>query len=389
MPMSAKKLLKDLFINPNLLAQVADSVLTKTEQKILIRSSEEGKKQNNWSNADIALLDEANDLLGSKEITKYDSKKQSDIQYIEDMLKGYEEKADDSDLQVDIDAEYLQMRLEGLYDLSQQKNNTKKIYSHIIVDEAQELTPMQWRMITRRSFNRSMTIVGDLAQSRTNFGEQSWENFLKKSLGHSITIRNLTKNYRIPKKIMDFAQDFGKKNGLGVTPVESVKTVGQNVKQIIFSKNSCQNVTDENIVGSNTSDLLNKNCDNANFNTTTPNITTPNTTTPNTTNINKDDSNIINLKKTIEKIANDSEKTTIVCPKNIISEISNIVLPQDQKNKTENDILLSSLSILPAEQTKGLEFDNVIIVNPKDIQTSDLYVAMTRTTKTLTIIEMV
>lgn len=76
-------------------------------------------------------------------------------------------------------------------------------YGHVIVDEAQDLTPMQWRMLVRRARNRSMTIVGDLAQ-RTLGPAGRWEDHLPPELG-PVAHRELTINYRSPAEVNDLA----------------------------------------------------------------------------------------------------------------------------------------------------------------------------------------
>jgi hypothetical protein len=53
-------------------------------------------------------------------------------------------------------------------------------FGHVIVDEAQELSPMEWRMLMRRCRRRSMTLVGDLAQAGTDTGVRSWAELLNR-----------------------------------------------------------------------------------------------------------------------------------------------------------------------------------------------------------------
>ena len=76
-------------------------------------------------------------------------------------------------------------------------------FGHVIVDEAQDLTPMQWRMIGRRARGRSMTIVGDVAQ-RTVGETGSWENLLPADFG-DVRRFDLSTNYRSPEEITPWA----------------------------------------------------------------------------------------------------------------------------------------------------------------------------------------
>ena len=72
-------------------------------------------------------------------------------------------------------------------------------FGHVIVDEAQDLTPMQWRMVTRRARGHSMTIVGDVAQRSTG-DPGSWSDLLPPELG-DVPRFDLTTNYRSPEEV--------------------------------------------------------------------------------------------------------------------------------------------------------------------------------------------
>lgn len=76
-------------------------------------------------------------------------------------------------------------------------------YGHVIVDEAQDLTPMQWRMVMRRVRGQSLTIVGDIAQ-RTASTASDWTELLPPEL-HEARRRDLTVNYRSPAEIHELA----------------------------------------------------------------------------------------------------------------------------------------------------------------------------------------
>lgn len=74
-------------------------------------------------------------------------------------------------------------------------------YGHVIVDEAQDLTPMQWRMVARRARGHSMTIVGDLAQ-RTVGEAGSWPDLLPPEV-REVKRFDLTTNYRSPQPVSE------------------------------------------------------------------------------------------------------------------------------------------------------------------------------------------
>ncbi len=81
-----------------------------------------------------------------------------------------------------------------------------RTYGHIVVDEAQDLSPMQLRMLTRRSLNGSMTIVGDIAQSTGAWPHQDWEEILEHLPDRREPRRaELTVGYRIPGPAMELA----------------------------------------------------------------------------------------------------------------------------------------------------------------------------------------
>jgi DNA helicase IV len=81
-----------------------------------------------------------------------------------------------------------------------------RTYGHIVVDEAQDLSPMQLRMLERRSLNGSMTVVGDIAQATGVWAHQGWDEILdhlpKRRPGRQA---ELTIGYRIPGPTMDLA----------------------------------------------------------------------------------------------------------------------------------------------------------------------------------------
>ena len=80
-------------------------------------------------------------------------------------------------------------------------------FGHVIVDEAQELSPMMWRLLLRRCPSRSMTIVGDVAQSSSASATRSWAEVLDDVAPDRWRLAELTVNYRTPSEIMAVAGD--------------------------------------------------------------------------------------------------------------------------------------------------------------------------------------
>ncbi|MDA3040411.1 MAG: ATP-binding domain-containing protein [Actinomycetota bacterium] len=97
-------------------------------------------------------------------------------------------------------------------------------FGHVIVDEAQDLTPMQWRMIARRARSLSMTVVGDLAQCST--GEPgSWRDHLPATV-KDFAYRELTVNYRSPAEINDVASSVLADLAPDLEPSRAIRSTG-------------------------------------------------------------------------------------------------------------------------------------------------------------------
>ncbi|WP_243754241.1 HelD family protein [Labedaea rhizosphaerae] len=99
-------------------------------------------------------------------------------------------------------------------------------YGHVVVDEAQELSPMAWRMLMRRCPTRSMTIVGDLAQTSTTAGTTSWADVLGPHVEDRWRLAQLTVNYRTPTEVMAAAAKLFAAHHPGLTPARSVRSTG-------------------------------------------------------------------------------------------------------------------------------------------------------------------
>ncbi|MGH1488881.1 MAG: HelD family protein [Acidimicrobiales bacterium] len=109
-------------------------------------------------------------------------------------------------------------------DASQDKVRT---YGHIVVDEAQDLSPMQLRMLTRRSLNGSLTIVGDIAQSTGAWPHNDWQEILDHLPDRKPARRSeLTVGYRIPGPAMDLAAKVLTKAAPDLNPPVSVRSEG-------------------------------------------------------------------------------------------------------------------------------------------------------------------
>ncbi|XCB30348.1 AAA family ATPase [Arcanobacterium hippocoleae] len=223
LPASPQWLLEHIFKWKEILASVAPE-LTPTERETLWR-----EKGSGFSEADIALLDELAEHLGPFE---------SDLQ----RAIRLENESSSTNLNTYVSQTMNAMNLgAGIVntDLIQNRLNNSGIsvplaeraindrtwtYAHIVIDEAQELTPMQWRMISRRNPRRSMTIVGDLDQRRTGAPHGGWEKALGK-LAADMRIEHLTISYRTPRSILDTAAETMKRLGVTVSGVKAVRDI--------------------------------------------------------------------------------------------------------------------------------------------------------------------
>ncbi|MFC5138850.1 RNA polymerase recycling motor ATPase HelR [Actinomycetospora rhizophila] len=99
-------------------------------------------------------------------------------------------------------------------------------YRHVVVDEAQELSAMDWRVLMRRCPARAFTVVGDLAQRRSPAGAMSWGAMLDRHVAGRWMYRSLTLNYRTPAEIMAVAAALLAEFAPDLAPPESVRASG-------------------------------------------------------------------------------------------------------------------------------------------------------------------
>ena len=100
-------------------------------------------------------------------------------------------------------------------------------FGHLVVDEAQELSAMDWHVLLRRCPSRSITAVGDLAQRSAPAGAHEWADVLAPHLGSRWTYRTLTVNYRTPAEIMELAAGVLAEFAPDRRPPESVRSTGE------------------------------------------------------------------------------------------------------------------------------------------------------------------
>ncbi|MFJ4912288.1 HelD family protein [Streptomyces sp. NPDC088726] len=159
------KLVLRLLSDPEFLAAQADGLLTEDEQKTILWSRPaRSVKTAKWSAADAVLIDEANDLVA---------------------------------------------RTHSL--------------GHVVIDEAQDLSPMQYRAVGRRCSTGSATVLGDLAQGTTPWSTQSWEQALHHLGKADAVVEELTAGFRVPRDVIAYASRLLPVISPGLAPVESVR----------------------------------------------------------------------------------------------------------------------------------------------------------------------
>lgn len=214
--LTPQRLLEELFADPRGLAEAAPR-LTADERELLLREPGGG-----WSPADVPLLDEAAELLGEDRRAEQARRAREHARRIEyaqgvlDIARGSraaeEENLDEAELLSAADflgAEQFADRQEGddLRTVAERAAADRTwAFGHVIVDEAQEVSPMAWRLLLRRCPTRSFTVVGDMAQSGQVAGALSWSQALEPFFGERWRLERLTVNYRTSAEVMSASE---------------------------------------------------------------------------------------------------------------------------------------------------------------------------------------
>ena len=293
------QLLHDLFGSKALLKLAANGILPEADYLALYRDRSDSLEDVRWSNADAALLDEARFLLGPRP------------------------------------------RKSGKVD----ETDEIRTFGHIVVDEVQDLTPMQLRMVTRRSLSGSMTVVGDIAQATGPLAPNDWKDVLEHLPSRKTPrIVGLSVGYRIPAQIMELADKVMHVATPGLRAPRSVRD-GDEVPVITAVESA---------------DALHE--------------------------------AVIARARVLLQQAGGG-RTAIICPDDMVDQMSSALeaasVPHGRAQAAGLD---ENLSIVPASLAKGLELDDVIVVEPSAIVADDaqglrlLYVTLTRSTRSLTVV---
>jgi DNA helicase IV len=293
------ELLHDLYGSKGLLELAGRHHLSDEEVAALRRPRSETVDAVIWRTDDVPLLDEARALLGATP-------------------KG--KKHGDSD--------------------------EVRTYGHIVVDEAQDLSPMQLRMLGRRSLNGSMTIVGDIAQSTGAWAHASWDEVVDLLPQRREPRRaELTVGYRIPGPNMDLAARVLVEAAPELTPPRSVRQDGRPPRVVPAA------ALDGGLVAT-------------------------------------------VLRTTLEEVAAvGTGNVAVIAPSSLVDALSAAFSAAEvEHGVATHSGLANQITIVPVGMVKGLELDATVVVEPATILAEEpqpmrsLYVALTRATKLLTIV---
>ena len=192
--------------------------------------------------ADVPLLDEAAELLGEDEASKAalaERLRQAAIEYAEGALEIARGSVS-IDAEDEVENEILSASdIIGASELAERHEDGERLtaaqraaadrtwaFGHVIVDEAQELSPMAWRLLMRRCPSRSMTVVGDVAQTGDLAGTSSWDGIFAPYVADRWRLAELKVNYRTPAEIMAVAAEVLARIDPTLEPPRSVRQSG-------------------------------------------------------------------------------------------------------------------------------------------------------------------
>ncbi len=297
------QLLHDLYGSKALLKLAAARHLPENEYLSLYRERLPEVTDVRWTEHDVALLDEARSYLGARAV------------------KGAT-KPDEAD--------------------------EIRTFGHIVIDEVQDLTPMQLRMVSRRSLNGSMTVVGDIAQATGALAPNDWDDVLRHlpngdRNGKPARVIGLSVGYRIPANIMELANRVMMAATPSLRAPTSVRVGDEHPEFLHVAPSELMTA----VVGA-----------------------------------------------TKELDADVGEGNIAVVVPDAMFEAVSTALDEAgiEHGKATRMGLSMGITVVPVSVVKGLELDGVVVVEPADIVAGEqqglraLYVALTRSTQRLTIV---
>jgi DNA helicase IV len=333
------ELLRDLFA-PDRLAAVADGLLSPAEQTLLVRAPDAP-----WTAADVPLLDEARSLLGDPdEVLRAAAERRrqrADRAYARQVVAA-------TGMRGQVDADQLARRYARAGDsprtvVDVALRDPDWQFGHVVVDEAQELSPMAWRMLVRRCPLRSMTVVGDVTQAAAPWATRDWPDTLQRVAPERWRVAELTVNYRTPTEIMTLAADVLAAVDPAARPPESVRESGSSPRAHRADETQLPNAAAA-VAGE------------------------------------------------LQAALGGGKVAVVVPPRWYDAVVDAVVAAHPGKAATGAAGLDADIAILSTTEVKGLEFDGVVVVEPNEWVREgasglrQLYVALTRATQRLEVI---
>lgn len=337
MPTQAPAFLRKLWSRPDLLAQAnrkAGTPLSVEDLNLLYRTQDEP-----LTISDIPLIDELEELLGTLDLASAQKRRAEEQREKEERERANEAlKATGLGGGI-VTADMLMRQTQeapSLRPLAERARADRSwTYGHIVIDEAQDLSPMAWRCLLRRCPSRSMTVVGDLDQKRGHRRPHSW----KQALGPAARAFSeefvLSISYRTPRALTRIAQAVMAQHGTPVLyPMEAVRDV-PDCYQVSYTHKDTLKECVSQVVST--------------------------------------------LEERLDR--EEGEGKGRICV--IVPDAQAQLWHADESGASALD---QRVSYLTAAGSKGLEFDSVIVVEPGEILeqgSGDLFVALTRATHDL------
>ncbi|MBB2915302.1 DNA helicase IV [Streptosporangium becharense] len=335
--LTPEQLIADLLTSSEALGSAAPD-LSEEERAALLRPP--GAP---WTVDDVPLLDEAAELLGEDEdagppadvVRATEEEREAEERYARGVLE-FTGLLEDEMMAADILAGRHRDTGPVITTAERARRDRRWAYGHVIVDEAQELSAMAWRTVMRRIPARSLTVVGDIAQTGSAAGARSWEEMLDPYVKGRWRQEHLLVSYRTPVEIMRVAADVLRAVAPDQEPPESVRDGGSPPRAVRLDPDAPGGPAAlEALVA--------------------------------------------------DELAEIGEgRLAVIVPDARHAWIS-ALFPR------EGDVLDVPVAVLTVTAAKGLEFDAVVVVEPEEILTqtpmggNDLYVAITRATRRLTV----
>jgi len=347
--LTPRRVLRELLSDPDRLESAAPE-LTLAERALLLREHDA-----RWTPADVPLLDELAELLGVDDTLKarqVAQERREAIEYAEGVLEivegsrslDFEDQEEEILSAIDVvDASAFVERHEVLDTRTAAERAAADrtwAFGHVIVDEAQELSPMAWRLLMRRCPSRSMTVVGDVAQTSELAGTTTWEQVFEPYVAQRWNLVELTVNYRTPAEVMAVAADVLAAVDPALEPPRSVRSAGVEPWALRV-----------------------------------PPVALP--------------AEVIAAVR-LEAAEAGEGRVGVLVPEGRQADLGRALVEAVPGAAVgEQPDLLNQVVLMTVRQAKGLEFDSVIVVEPDQIIAesprglSDLYVAVTRATRRL------